>query len=161
MAAGEAGDGSTVGVMGAVADGSTAGKRLYLRPALERVARFSARLRKCSGNSNRVSNREKSSPSTLENPDAHLPCRSLSTIRISQKCELSKCRSDTHNPTTCRVAEGLNRCMKAKNLASPTSFQCIQRRANRRRAIAVVARLVNGAAHWQRSNSSEGCVSTR
>jgi len=78
-------DGSTVGVMGAVADGSTAGRHLYRRPPLERVARFSARLRKRSGNWNRCSNRLKSCPSTLENPDAHLPRRSLSTICISQK----------------------------------------------------------------------------
>ena len=48
----EAGDGSTVADMGEEADGSTAGKRLYLRPTLERVARFFARLRKCSENSN-------------------------------------------------------------------------------------------------------------
>ena len=80
-----AGHGATVGVMGAVADGSTAARHLYRRPPLERVPRFSARLRKRSGNSNRFSNRQKSWPSTLENPDAHLPCRSLSTIRTSQR----------------------------------------------------------------------------
>jgi hypothetical protein len=64
----EAGDGSTVADMGEEADGSTAGKRLYLRPALERVAGFSARLRKRSGNSNRVFNRQKSWPSNPGEP---------------------------------------------------------------------------------------------
>ena len=70
-------------------DRPTVGKRLYLRPALERVARFSARLRKRSANSNRFFNRQKSWPWTLENPDACLQRRSLSSIRISQKSELS------------------------------------------------------------------------
>ena len=92
-----AGDGSTAGAMAAEVHGSTAGKHLYRRPPLQRVARSSARLRKRSGNSNRFSNRQKSWPSTLENPDAHLPCRSLSTIRISQKSEVS-IAGDTHNP---------------------------------------------------------------
>ena len=62
-----AGDGSTVGVMGEEVDGSTAGRHLYRRPPLERVARISARLRKHFGNSNRFSNRQKAWPSTLEN----------------------------------------------------------------------------------------------
>jgi hypothetical protein len=57
-----AGDGSTIGGMGEEADGSTAGERLYLRPALERVARFSARLRKRFGNSNRVSTGKNPNP---------------------------------------------------------------------------------------------------
>src|SRR5262245_2862615 len=86
--------------------GSTAGRHLYRRPPLERLAQFFARLRKRSGNWNRFSKRQKSCPSTLENPDAHLPRRSLSTIRISQKSEVSVAPKRIIS-ATCRVAEGL------------------------------------------------------
>ena len=108
-----AGDGSTAGAMAAEVHGSTAGKHLYRRPPLQRVARSSARLRKRSGNSHRFSNRQKFWPSTLENPDAHLPCRSLSTIRISQKSEVS-IAGDAHNPRNVLGSRGFQRLYESE-----------------------------------------------
>ena len=56
---------------------------------------------------------------TLENPDAHLPCRSLSTIRISQKSEVS-IAGDAHNPRNLLGSRGFQRLYESEK--SPPDF---------------------------------------
>ena len=109
MAAAEAGDGSTVGVMGAEVHGLTASRHLYQRTP------SSGSLDSPPGCGNVLKTRTlepglqpaKILAFELENTDAHLQCRSLSTIRISQKCEVSVVPT-LIIPATCRPTEGLN-----------------------------------------------------
>jgi hypothetical protein len=64
-----------------------------------------------------TSNRQKSCPSTLENPDAHLPLRSLSTNPHFAKSEVSVAPKRIIS-ATCRVAEGLKGCNKRTPLVA-------------------------------------------
>ena len=131
-----AGNGSTVGDMGGGGGWVNAGKRLYLRPALERVAPRDEKnhltARSCAASESTDNSVLRQTAETLWKLEPVLQPAKILTFepgeprclfaasvafdsRISQKSEVSVVPT-LIIPATCWAAEGLNSCMNAKSL---------------------------------------------